>query len=174
MKYFDAVGETCPVLVLFLRGVVFLAPRCALVVAVVFLWSTIFFASPLSRGCLFRCSFACIPFLFPAARTWKREWEACLQSIGKVYTERQMVADAPVVERTEVGAEGLGERAAAEWFEQRGESEEMNGLWGGVELHCGRKECGRDEDLINATPFAAKIIAAFDVVVAFGGEWSGV
>lgn len=142
MEYFDAVGETCPVLVLFLRGVVFLAPRCALVVAVVFLWSTIFFASPLSRGCLFRCSFACIPFLFPAARTWKREWEACLQSIGKVDTERQMVADAPMVERTEVGAEGLGERAAAEWFEQRGESEEMNGLWGGVEPHCGRKERG--------------------------------
>ena len=53
-----------------------------------------------------------------------------------------MVADAPVVERTEVGAEGFGERAAAEWFEQRRESEEMNGLWGGVELHCGRKERG--------------------------------
>ena len=112
--------------------------------------------------------------LFPAARTWRREWEANLRSVGKVDAERQMVANAPVVERTEVGAEGLGERAAAEWFEQRGESEEMNGLWGGVELHCGRKERGRDEDLINATPFAAKIIAAFDVVVAFGGEWSGV
>ena len=53
-----------------------------------------------------------------------------------------MVADAPVVERTEVGAEGLGERAAAEWFEQRWESEEMNGLWGGVEPHCGREERG--------------------------------
>lgn len=142
MKYFDAVGEACPVLVLFCGGAVFLAPRCALVVAVVSLWSTIFFAPPLSRGCLFRCSFACIPFLFPAARTWKREWEACLQSIGKVDAERQMVADAPVVERTEVGAEGFGERAAAEWFEQRRESEEMNGLWGGVELHCGREERG--------------------------------
>ena len=174
MEYFDAVGEACPVLVLFLRGVVFLAPRCALVVAVVSLWSTIFFAAPLSRGCLFRCSCACFPILFPTARIWKREWEASLQSIGKVDTERQMVADAPVVERTEVGAEGLGERAAAEWFEQRGESEEMNGLWGGVELHCGRDERGRDEDLVNATPFAAKIIAAFDVVVAFGRKRSGV
>lgn len=117
MKDFDAVGETCPVLVLFLRGVVFLAPRCALVVVVVSLWSAIFFAlAPFGR-CLFRCSFACIPFLFPAARIWGREWEASLQSIGKVDTERQMVADAPVVERTEVGAEGFGERAAAEWFE---------------------------------------------------------
>ena len=115
-----------------------------------------------------------MPILFPAARTWGREWEANLQSIGKVDAERQMVADAPVVERTEVGAEGFGERAAAEWFEQRRESEEMNGLWGGVEPHCGREERGRDEDLVNATPFAAKIIAAFDVVVAFGGERSGV
>lgn len=101
-----------------------------------------FLCAPLSGGCLFRCSFACIPFLFLAARIWKREWEACLQSIGKVDAERQMVADAPVVERTEVGAEGLGERAAAEWFEQRRESEEMNGLQGGVELHCGREERG--------------------------------
>ena len=142
MEYFDAVGKACPVLVLFCGGVVFLAPRCALVVAVVSLWSTIFFAAPLSRGCLFRCSFACIPFLFLAARIWRREWEACLQSIEKVDAERQMVADAPMVERTEVGAEGFGERAAAEWFEQRRESEEMNGLWGGVELHCGRKERG--------------------------------
>ena len=135
-------GKRVPFSCCFCGGVVFLAPRCALVVAVVSLWSTIFFASPLLRGCLFRCSFACIPFLFLAARIWKREWEACLQSIGKVDTERQMVADAPVVERTEVGAEGFGERAAAEWFEQRGESEEMNGLWGGVEPHCGRKERG--------------------------------
>ena len=174
MEYFDVVGEACPVLVLFLWGAVFFAPRCALVVVVFSLWSTIFFAAPLSRGCLFRCSYACIPILFPAARIWRREWETNLQSIGKVDAERQMVADAPVVERTEVGAEGFGERAAAEWFEQRGESEEMNGLWGGVELHCGREERGRDEDLINATPFAAKIIAAFDVVVAFGGERSGV
>ena len=126
----------------FCGGVVFLAPRCALVVAVVSLWSTIFFAAPLSRACLFRCSFACIPFLFPAARIWRREWETNLQSIGKVDAERQMVADAPVVERTEVGAEGFGERAAAEWFEQRRESEEMNGLWGGVEPHCGREERG--------------------------------
>ena len=142
MKYFDAVGETCPVLVLFLRGVVFLAPRCALVVAVVSLWSTIFFAFASFGRCLFRGSFACVPFLFPAARIWRREWENNLQSIGKVDAERQMVADAPVVERTEVGAEGFGKRAAAEWFEQRGESEEMNGLWGGVEPHCGREERG--------------------------------
>ena len=174
MEYFDVVGEACPVLVLFLRGVVFLAPRCALVVAVVSLWSAIFLAFASFGRCLFHCSFACMPILFLAARIWRREWEASLQSIGKVDAERQMVADAPVVERTEVGAEGLGERAAAEWFEQRRESEEMNGLWGGVELHCGREERGRDEDLINATPFAAKIIAAFDVVVAFGGERSGV
>ena len=55
--------------------------------------------------------------LFPAARTWRREWEANLRSVGKVDAERQMVANAPVVERTEVGAEGLGECAAAEWFE---------------------------------------------------------
>ena len=34
MEYFDAVGEACPVLVLFLWCAVFLAPRCALVVAV--------------------------------------------------------------------------------------------------------------------------------------------
>ena len=142
MKYFDAVGKRVPFSYCFCGGVVFLAPRCALVVAVVSLWSTIFFASPLSRGCLFRCSFACIPILFPAARIWRREWETNLQSIGKVDAERQMVADAPVVERTEVGAEGLGERAAAEWFEQRRESEEMNGLQGGVELHCGREERG--------------------------------
>ena len=174
MEYFDAVGETYPVLVLFLWGAVFLAPRCVLVVAVASLWSAIFFAfAPFGR-CLFRCSFACVPFLFPAARIWGREWENNLQSIGKVDAERQMVADAPVVERTEVSAEGFGERAAAECFEQRWESEEMNRLWGGVELHCGREECGRDEDLINATPFAAKIIAAFDVVVAFGWERSGV
>ena len=99
---------------------------------------------------------------------------ANLRSIEKVDAERQMVANASVVERTEVGAEGFGERTAAECFEQRWESEEMNRLWGGVELHCGRKECGRDEDLINATPFAAKIIATFDVVVSFGRERSGV
>lgn len=108
----------------------------------VFLWSAIFLAFASFGRCLFHCSFACIPILFPAARIWRREWEACLQSIGKVDAERQMVADAPVVERTEVGAEGLGERAAAEWFEQRRESEEMNGLQGGVELHCGREERG--------------------------------
>ena len=108
MEYFDVVGEACPVLVLFLWGAVFFAPRCALVVVVFSLWSTIFFAAPLSRGCLFRCSYACIPILFPAARIWRREWETNLQSIGKVDTERQMVADAPVVERTEVGAEGFG------------------------------------------------------------------
>ena len=58
-----------------------------------------------------------MPILFPAARIWGREWEANLQSIEKVDAERQMVADAPVVERTEVSAEGLGERAATEWFE---------------------------------------------------------
>ena len=75
MEYFDAVGETCPVLVLFLWGAVFLAPRCALVVAVASLWSAIFFASLLLRGCLFRCSFACMPILFPVARIWGREWE---------------------------------------------------------------------------------------------------
>ena len=137
MEYFDAVGETCPVLALFLWCAVFLAPRCALVVAVASLWSAIFFAfAPFGR-CLFRCSFACVPFLFPAARIWRREGETNLQSIGKVDAERQMVADAPVVERTEVSAEGFGERAAAECFEQRWESEEMNGLQGGVEFHCG-------------------------------------
>ena len=140
MEYFNAAVELCSVFTLLLCGRYFLSPRCALVVVVVSLWSAIFFAlAPFGR-CLFRCSFACIPFLFPAARIWGREWEASLQSIGKVDTERQMVADAPVVERTEVGAEGFGERAAAEWFEQRGESEEMNRLWGGVELHCGREE----------------------------------
>lgn len=48
-----------------------------------------------------------------------RVGETNLQSIGKVDAERQMVADASMVERTEVGAEGFGERAVAEWFEQR-------------------------------------------------------
>ena len=98
-------------------GAVFLAPRCALVVAVASLWSAIFFAFAPFVRCLFRCSFACMPFLFPAVRIWGREWETNLQSIEKVDAERQMVADAPVVERTEVSAEGFGERAAAEWFE---------------------------------------------------------
>ena len=121
-------GKRVPFSCCFCGGVVFLAPRCALVVAVVSLWSTIFFAFASFGCCLFRCSFACIPFLFPAARIWRREWETNLQSIGKVDAARQMVADAPMVERTEVGAEGFGERAAAEWFEQRRESEEMNGL----------------------------------------------
>ena len=91
---------------------------------------------------MFRCSFACIPFLFLAARIWRREWEACLQSIEKVDAERQMVADAPMVERTEVGAEGFGERAAAEWFEQRRESEEMNGLWGVWNFIVGERSVG--------------------------------
>jgi|GEM_PF-6633902 len=86
--------------------------------------------------CLCSLSFSRCPHL------GTRVGEQNLQSIGKVDTERQMVADAPVVERTEVGAEGFGERAAAEWFEQRRESEEMNGLQGGVELHCGREERG--------------------------------
>ena len=82
------------------------------------------------------------PFFSPLLAFGDESGRACLQSIGKVDTERQMVADAPMVERTEVGAKGFGERAAAEWFEQRGESEEMNGLWGGVEPHCGREERG--------------------------------
>ena len=81
-------GKRVPFSYSFCGGAVFLAPRCALVVAVVSLWSTIFFAAPLSRGCLFRCSFACVPFLFPAARIWGREWETNLQSIGKVDAER--------------------------------------------------------------------------------------
>ena len=174
MEYFDAVGETCPVLVLFLRGAVFLAPRCALVV-VVFSFGLLFSLRLRCREvACFAVRLLVFPFFSPLLAFGDESGRACLQSIGKVDTERQMVADAPVVERTEVGAEGLGERAAAEWFEQRRESEEMNGLWGGVELHCGREERGRDEDLINATPFAAKIIAAFDVVVSFGRERSGV
>ena len=118
MEYFDAADELCSVFTLLLCGRYFLSPRCTLVAAVgASLWSTLFFASASFRRCLFRCSFAYLPILFPTARIWGREWEATLRSIEKVDAERQMVADAPVVERTEVGAEGLGERAAAEWFE---------------------------------------------------------
>ena len=57
------------------------------------------------------------PFFSPLPAFGDESGRQNLRSIEKVDAERQMIADAPVVERTEVGAEGLGERAAAEWFE---------------------------------------------------------
>ena len=117
-----------------------------LVVRLLSLWflSGLLFSLRLRRSgvACFAVRLLVFPFFSPLLAFGDESGRACLQSIGKVDTERQMVADAPMVERTEVGAEGLGERAAAEWFEQRGESEEMNGLQGGVEPHCGREERG--------------------------------
>ena len=117
-----------------------------LVVRLLSLWFLFGLLFSLSLRCREVACFAVrllvFPFFSPLPAFGDESGRQNLQSIEKVDTERQMVADAPVVERTEVGAEGFGERAAAEWFEQRRESEEMNGLWGGVELHCGRKERG--------------------------------
>lgn len=83
-----------------------------LVVRLLSLWflSGLLFSWRLRRSgvACFAVRLLVFPFFSPLPAFGDESGRACLQSIGKVDTERQMVADAPVVERTEVGAEGLG------------------------------------------------------------------
>ena len=118
MEYFDAADELCSVFTLLLRSAIFFF----LVVRLLPLWGLPF-------GLLFslrlrHLGVACFavrlltyPFFSLLPALGDESGRQNLRSIEKVDAERQMVADAPVVERTKVGAEGLGERAAAEWFE---------------------------------------------------------
>ena len=93
-----------------------------LVVRLLPLWGLLFgllFSLRLRRSdvACFAVRLLVFPFFFPLPAFGDESGRQNLRSIGKVDAERQMVADAPVVERTKVGAEGLGERASAEWFE---------------------------------------------------------
>ena len=117
MEYFDAADELCSVFTLLLRSAIFfflvvrLLPLWGLFFGLLFSWRL----RHLGVACFAVRLLAC-PF-FSSLPALGDESGSKLRSIEKVDAERQMVADASVVERTEVGAEGLGERAAAEWFE---------------------------------------------------------
>ena len=88
MEYFDAVGETYPVLVLFLWGAVFLAPRWRLLS--LWLLFGLLFSLRLRRSdvACFAVRLLVFPFFFPLPAFGDESGRTNLQSIGKVDAER--------------------------------------------------------------------------------------